>query len=561
MTQPNPSTALARSMIDELRRHGVTLAVVSPGSRSSALAIAVEETEGIETRVVLDERSAAFMAIGHARQTETPAVCIATSGTAVANYLPAIVEADEDLVPLIAMTADRPPELRHVAANQTVNQSAIFGARVRWFADVGPADAGIDQNNYWRTTVSQAVARALGFGGAPGPVHLNVAFREPSVPVADDGRATALPYPYSTEGRTGERPWQELLLHRPPAAELQIDGGRRGLIIAGDGADGDVRIVQEAQRLGWPVLATAQSGLRGPGVLTGYHHLLVQGVPLGLEPDVVVSIGRTGPSDRLGALTAVECPQFQIDRWGRWIDPRRHSTVMVHGEPSLTLASITGTTAPDWAHGWMSADGEVRTALDERLADGNEMSGPGIARHLSDVRWETLVVGSSMPIRDVDAHTVAGGRVVSNRGASGIDGFVSTAIGAAISSSRTAAFCGDLSLLHDSSGLLVDNRPDLVIVVADNNGGGLFDLLPQAAHAPAFEKLFIAPHNTDIAALVSAHGIESDVIEDPGSLAKAMGERLESGGIHVLVAPIDREADLKTRRALDDAARIAVSGF
>ena len=559
--QPNPSIAQARAMVDEFYRHGVVLAVISPGSRSASLAIAFEEHEGIATRVILDERSAGFHALGHARATGKAAVCVATSGTAVANFLPAIVEAGEDLVPLIAMTADRPPELRHIGANQTLDQVGIFGDRVRWFCDVGVADSASDLNAYWRTTVSQAVARSAGFGGRPGPVHLNVAFREPTAPVSDDGRTSSDPYSHEIAGRSGGVPWQRHEIASPGSVDLGDLEGRRGLIIAGqtqaplDGL-GDV-----AADLGWPVLATALSGLRGHDSITAYHHILVDGVPASLEPEVVITIGAIGPSDRLGALTALDCPQVQLNRWGAWTDPRRHGTQMLHADPVKTLQTIGGGAESDWTEEWKAADDLVRGALDQRLGEKQQMTGALVARRLSEAPWESLAVASSMPVRDVDAHTLRDGLVVGNRGVSGIDGFVSMTLGVAGSRPRTLGLSGDLSFLHDVSGFFVDDLPDAVFVVVDNGGGGLFDLLPHASHAPEFERLFVTPHDVDIAQLAKVLDLNTQVVGNTESLSQTLADALDSGGAHVLVVPVDREEDLKGRKELDEAAQGALASI
>jgi 2-succinyl-5-enolpyruvyl-6-hydroxy-3-cyclohexene-1-carboxylate synthase len=563
MTQPNPSTALARAVVDEMSRHGVSLAVISPGSRSAALAIAFDQHPDITTRVVVDERSAAFWALGHARATGHPAAVLATSGTAVANHLPALIEAEQSLVPLIVISADRPPELLHVGANQTIDQVGLFGTKVRWFCNIGPAQSGADHNSYWRSTVSQAMARALGQGSRPGPVHLNVAFREPTVPVEDDGRSAADPYPFSIEGRPGGGRWQEHSIARPGAAALETPAGTRGLILAGEGDYEPEPLMAAAARLGWPVLATALSGLRGEATVSTYHHLLVSGVPAALLPELVVTIGRTGPSDRVSALTSIQCRQVSIDRWGSWNDPRRQATALLQADPVATLERLAATGVPDaeWVGGWQAADRSMRGALDEAIGVGEEPTGPAVARALSDGSWESLVSASSMPIRDVDAHTVHRGSILANRGASGIDGLVSTALGVAAAGSRTVVLTGDLSLLHDDNGFLTDQLPSAVFVVVDNNGGGLFDLLPQAAHAPGFDRLFVTPHQRDLRGLAAFHGLDAITVATPGELAPEIEQRLGSGGCHLLVIPVDREADLKLRQGLDEVARSVVAGI
>jgi 2-succinyl-5-enolpyruvyl-6-hydroxy-3-cyclohexene-1-carboxylate synthase len=275
-----------------------------------------------------------------------------------------------------------------------------------------------------------------------------------------------------------------------------------------------------------------------------------------------MTLGRVGPSDRLGALTSLPVPQVQVDPWGAWQDPRRHSTHMIQADPAATLAGLGP--APDslLLDAWQSADTVMRSALDERLAGEEAPSGPAVARALIQLDHRVMIAGSSMPIRDVDAHYDGAARVIANRGASGIDGFVSTALGAATAATGgTVAFCGDLSFLHDSSGLLTDEIGDVVFVVVDNGGGGLFDLLPQSEHAPAFERLFIAPHGVDLCRLGTAYGVESASVEEWDGGRAMISEMLASGGAHLLVVPVEREADLKARRSLDDTARAVCAGL
>lgn len=561
MSQPNPSTAQARAMVDELHRHGVGMAVISPGSRSAALAVAFEEHPSIETRVVLDERSAAFLALGHARAREVPAVAVSTSGTAVANYLPAVVEADLSMVSMILMTADRPPELRHVGSNQTIDQVNLFGDRTRWFCDVGLAESGRDGNGYWRTTISQAIARANGHGSRPGPVHLNLSFREPTVPVSDDGRTASSGYEFSIEGRPDDAPWQVDGVSKPEATVLPGMPGARGVVVAGQGDYDRSGLLEEANRLNWPILGTALSGLRRSHVVSSYHHLLIDGVPDSLKPEYVATIGHIGPSDRTVALKKLDCLQIHLDRWGAWRDPDRLSTHVFEAEPVGSLATLTGSADTEWPLRWTEADRLARESIDDRLDMESAVSGPAIARSIGELAVDNVVVSSSMPVRDLDSMFVGGQRVFANRGASGIDGFVSTALGVAAGVEGTLALGGDLSFLHDAGGLVVDKLPDLVFVVIDNDGGGLFDLLPQAAHAPSFERLFVMPHGRDLTALADFHGISSFESDSTSAIVDAVASSLEAGGTQLVVAKVDREAELKLRRSLDDAARSALAGI
>jgi 2-succinyl-5-enolpyruvyl-6-hydroxy-3-cyclohexene-1-carboxylate synthase len=245
-----------------------------------------------------------------------------------------------------------------------------------------------------------------------------------------------------------------------------------------------------------------------------------------------------------------------------WQDPRRHATHMIQADPVGTLAGLGP--APDGRllDAWLAADEAMRSALDERLDAQETACGASVARQLSEVAHALLVAGSSMPIRDIDAHYLGPARVISNRGVSGIDGFVSTALGVATTTSAgTVAFCGDLSFLHDSTGFVADQVGDVVFVVIDNGGGGLFDLLPQAEHAPSFERLFIAPHGLDLPKLADAYGIDSSTVGELAMLADGVGDLLERGGAHVVVVPVEREGDLKSRRSLDDTARAVCAGL
>ena len=560
MSQPNPSTAMARAIVDELFRNGVDFVVISPGSRSAALAIAAWEHDHISTRVVLDERSAGFHALGRAKASGKPAAVISTSGTAPANYWPAVVEADMSLTPLVVMSADRPAELRGVGANQTIDQVRLYGDRVRFFADIEAPGAETDRNDLWRSTVSSALAGSLGESGSPGPVHLNVAFREPTVPVSDDGRTTSPEYPFSIAGRRGGGPWQEHRPRRPPLPSLQVASPSRGLVIAGEGDYDRPGLLEAANALEWPVLATALSGLRGENVVRGYHHILARQIPATLRPDLVLAIGAIGPSQRLEELVASAGTRIRADTWGRHIDPGRNATHVLHADPLRTLQLFeNGKTESSWKEAWLHADQRVGCAIEEHIAGVPTPTGASVARALNVVQWETLVAASSLPIREVDAHLARPGRVIGNRGASGIDGFVSTGLGAASAGRRTVSLAGDLSLLHDANGFLSDVIDDLVLVVIDNGGGGLFDSLPPSAHAPHFERLFVAPPDRDIEQLARFHRIDCVTANSTEELTAAIEELLDRGGVSVLRIPVDRGTDLQMRQSLDEIGRSVMS--
>lgn len=552
MTHPNPSTALARVVVDELVNNGVDHIVISPGSRSGALAIAAAEDERVTDVVVIDERSAAFHALGRAKATGAASAVVSTSGSAPANFFPAVVEADMALTPLVVISADRPVEMRGVGANQTIDQIGLYGSKVRYAADVpAPVDRD-DSNDGWRTLVSTAVGAALGSGSPPGPVHLNIAFREPTVPMPDDGRTNAVVYDHPTPGRPDGVPWVVHHIGPPPEPQLEIPPTSRGMVIAGEGAYDAEALLGAARSIGWPVIATALSGLRGRGTVASYHHLLADGVPERLTPEVVVAVGAVGPSERLEHLIASAALRFRVDPRGRTIDPGRNATRVIHADPVRVLAGVPGDRgAEGWAASWLELDHKVSAAIEGHVSALTEPSGAGVISALNAAHWDTLVAGSSLPIRDVDAHLRRVGRVLANRGASGIDGLVSTALGVASAGAGVVAVCGDLSLLHDSNGFLADPLDDLVLVVVDNNGGGLFDSLPQASHAPHFERIFITPHHRRLEHLAAFHHLGYSETEDLTELATLVADARAAGGVHMIRVPVDRKGDLAVRQALD----------
>lgn len=546
MTHPNPSTALARVVVDELANRGVRLVVIAPGSRSGALAMAAVARADVDTRVFLDERSAAFHALGAARGSGMPVAVVSTSGSAPSHFFPAIVEADMSCVPLIAVSADRPAEMQGVGANQTIDQVNLFGPKVRDYAGIEAPDASEDRNAQWRGVVARLVSSAT--RTRPGPVHLNLRFREPTVPVTDDGRSEGVEYPFPTSRVAEDR--------IPPgngedSGHLADLDASNGLLIAGDGDYDRQALTARAAELGWPVLATAQSGLRGASVVSTYHHLLTKGVPDELRPETVVAVGAIGPSTRLESLVRAASRRVRIDRWGRTIDPERNATDVVEGDVVELLGRIAGAGDPAWRARWSTADTDCRMRLNREIAASADMSGAKVVVALNDVEWGSLVVASSLPIREVDAHLVRSGPVYANRGASGIDGFVSTALGIAGEMERTLALTGDLSLLHDSNGFINDADIDLTIIVIDNGGGGLFDSLPQARHAPDFERLFVAPPKRSFADLAQFHRLRFHDATSARSLEELARRALGREGLDLIRVAVDRRFDLGLRRQLD----------
>jgi 2-succinyl-5-enolpyruvyl-6-hydroxy-3-cyclohexene-1-carboxylic-acid synthase len=546
----NPATALATVLVDELARCGLTEVVLAPGSRSAPLAIAVHQESRLRMHVRVDERSAGFLALGLARRSERPVAVICTSGTAAANLHPAVIEAHESGVPLLVLTADRPPELRDTGANQTIDQIKLYGSAVRWFAEVGVPEERPGQVAYWRSLAARAYQRALG-PADPGPVHLNLAFREPLIPDGDENWCESL------EGdATG--PWVRVRM-APPSAALHVPATRRGVLVVGDGAVNVRRYVAAAGMAGWPVLSEPHGGARyGDNAVSTYHFLL--GLPEFADahrPDVVVTLGRPGLSrPLLSWLRRAEEHIVVAPDLGRWPDPTRSATQVVQ---AVEIPVAAGGDA--WLRAWRRADAAAREAVD-RVLDSGGMSEPRLARDLADLlpNGSLLFCGSSMPVRDLDQvmRPRRGIRVLANRGASGIDGLVSTAIGATIAHNGPGyALLGDLSLLHDQNGLILgprEPRPDLCLVVVNNDGGGIFSLLPQSALTDCFERVFGTPHGVDIGYLAAATGTPYTSVTDIADLPKA----IRGEGLRIVEARTDREENAAVHAALRDAAQAAV---
>ncbi|GAA3420693.1 2-succinyl-5-enolpyruvyl-6-hydroxy-3-cyclohexene-1-carboxylic-acid synthase [Streptosporangium vulgare] len=546
----NPATALATVLVDELARCGLTDVVLAPGSRSAPLALAVHADSRIRLHVRVDERSASYLAVGLARRSDRPVALICTSGTAAANFHPAVIEAHESGVPLLVLTADRPPELRDTGASQTVDQIKLYGTSVRWFSEVGVPEDRPGQVAYWRSTACRAYQRAMG-PYDPGPVHLNVAFREPLIPDGDPSWCESL------EGDAGG-PWVRSRVASPPVA-LHLPPTRRGVLVVGDGATNTRRYVAAAGMAGWPVLSEPNGGARyGDHAMSAYHFLL--GTPEFADrhrPDVVVTLGRPGLSRPLlnwlrhAGEHIVVAPDLT-----RWPDPTRSATQVAQ------VVEIPVAAGDDvWLHSWRRAEAAARNAIDEVL-DGEGLSEPRLARDLAEAlpNGSLLFSGSSMPIRDLDQamRPRRGLRIMANRGAAGIDGVVSSAIGAALAHNGPSyALMGDLTFLHDQNGLLLGSReprPDLCLVVVNNDGGGIFSLLPQAALRDPFERVFGTSHGVDLGYVAAATGTPYTFVDEPGQLVKA----LRGDGLRVVEVRTDRESNARLHAMMRDAAHAAV---
>jgi 2-succinyl-5-enolpyruvyl-6-hydroxy-3-cyclohexene-1-carboxylate synthase len=583
----------ALTLVDELARAGVTDACLAPGSRSAPVALALAEHPGIRVHVHLDERSAAFFALGAAKRSGRAVVALCTSGTAAANFHPAVLEADLARVPLLVLTADRPPELRGTGANQATDQLKLYGSAVRWFCEAGVPAEEPGAGRYWRSLASRAWAEAT--GPPAGPVHLNLAFADPLVPPAADGGARLAGEPM--EGRAGGAPWTATPAGVRSAApgdvaELAeaVRANPRGLLVAGWGADLDLAAVDAfAAAAGWPVLADPLSGARrGAAAISTYDGLVrAPRFAAAHRPSLVVRVGGAPTSKALTAWLDESIPQVLVDPSEGWADPARAASLRLIADASGLLAATAalltdhgpgpggggsgaspfGDPTSPWLLEWLEAERLAREAIDGLLDEWAEPFEGRVARDL--VGWVpaggTLVVGSSMPVRDLDAFARPreGLRFVANRGLSGIDGFVATTLGvAAAGDEPVVALCGDLTLLHDASSLLgaAGRSRGAVLVVVDNDGGGIFSFLPQAQlPGDLFEPLFGTPHGLDLTALAAAARVPARVVEKAADLVPALDTALAGGGTQLVVVRSDRAGNLARHRAVTEAVAVAVA--
>lgn len=566
--------AFARALVDELYAAGIVTAVVCPGSRSTPLALAVAQHGELSHSVHLDERSAAFHALGYAKATGRPVALVCTSGTAGANFLPAVAEASHARVPLVVLTADRPPELRAWGAAQTMEQRTLYAGFTRWSEEAPCPSEGVAAA-YPRALARRAVCEAT--GPAPGPVHLNLPFREPLVPATC---ATAVQPARATNASTTATP--------PPVAGdvarsalADLRGFARGVLVFGpdDGEPAPAAAVQHlAAVLGWPVIADPAAGLRAGTALDG---TLIHGADLllrdadtadELQPDAIVRFGGLPTSQGVNLWMArhAGAEVWLVDPAAGFRDPQHRAARLVRASPGQFCELASGgagqpsTGAKAWLAQWLQADRRARDAVAAALASEARFLSP----HLAQALWSQLpegavfYVANSMAIREVDAFAGprAGAlRVLANRGVNGIDGQVSAALGAAAGSGRpTVLWCGDLTLLHDVAGLLAGrlHDTDLTVVVSNDDGGGIFEYLPVARAVPRslFEPLFAVPHGLDLSELARGLGWDAVRATSATSFAPALARALR-GGRHVIEVPFDRSANTAFHATLSDAVR------
>ena len=570
---PRANRLWAYLIVEELLRCGVDFFCVAPGSRSTPLVAALATNEKARSLIHFDERGTAFAALGYARATGRAAAWITTSGTAVANGLPAVVEAATDGVPMVLLTADRPPELRQTGANQTIDQPDIFGDYVRWRFDLPAPDPGIDPAMVL-TTVDQAAYRA---GRMPqGPVHLNLMFREPLLPEPGDEPVLSGPSSWVQ----GDRPYTRYAATKPAVDEMEVHRlwetlrpVKRGLVVAGRLASrkqGEA-VLRLADTLGWPLLPDIGSQVRlGSEGLAAHYDALVAGDSFAGShaPEAVVHVGGRALSKRLEQFLASSRPDpYVVVRENPFrLDPAHRVTHSVEANildfcSALARAAAEDPPAMDssWTAGWLNASQEVGRHLDGDLS--GEPNEPLVARVLSQNAPPDhgLVVASSMPVRDMDTYATNNGApvpVAANRGASGIDGTVATAAGFARGLGRPVTLLiGDLALLHDMNSLAMLRDVHVVVVVLNNDGGGIFSFLPIARHEGFFEAYFGTPQGVGFEPAAKMFGL---AYEHPGTMegfVEAYRSACARGSSTLIEIETDRGENVTLhRRLLQEAA-------
>ena len=559
MNAGDVSLACASALVDELVRGGMRHACVSPGSRSTPIALALARREDVQVHVHLDERASAFFALGIAKATRTPVAVACTSGTAAANFFPAVVEASQARVPLIVLTADRPPRLRGTGANQTIDQVDLYGTYVRLFVDA-PVPTTIGDRTAWQEIGRHAISAA--FDAPHGPVHVNLPFEEPLTP--EDGSTSATGVgEVARARRIGEM--RRADLNRADRAFAT----ERGVILIGSLPEAPTSVLALGHHLHWPILAEPTSGARSPGALRAGQALLSSGafMEAAMRPDVVLQVGAAPTTRSSQALAKNTGELIVVDDHHPDPDPGGRSWRLEHDPEDLArslLDRFDPRVVSEWSNRWIAADSMARRTIDDVFDAWVEPFEGRVARDLAAAipNGGTLVVGSSMPIRDLDYAMAPreGLRVLANRGASGIDGFVSTALGVAASGAPTFALCGDLTLLHDAGSLLWSAQRGLgaVFVVPNNNGGAIFDFLPQRALAE-FEELFTTPHGLDLGALCDAAGAGHTRIGRADELIPAVERAAATGGVHVVEVPSDRELNVARHAEVQAAVDAALA--
>ena len=569
------------AFVEELSRSGIRHVCIAPGSRSTPLALTIAGHPRIRTWMHLDERSASFFALGMARALGEPVALLCTSGTAAANFLPAVIESRSACVPLLVLTADRPPELRDVGAAQTIDQNRLYGSYPKWFVDVALADSRTELLRYVRTLACRSVAAAR--ATPQGPVHLNFPFREPLVPEhADAPPDMSASEALAWHGRPDRQPW--VVVDDAPAGAsaatvrrvaATLVGAKRPIIVCGPQFDPLLAapLCQLATMIGAPLLADPLSQVRwGPhvrdAIIDRYDAALRDdSAARELSPDVILRFGAIPTSKTLLQFMERQTGASQIVvAAADWPDPTLCATEIVHADPAnlcermltqIPAAHAAAHTA--WIARWRSVDDTAATALVEHSAGvGEPFEGAALAAVVAALPAEaTMFVSSSMPVRDLDSFAAGDRRdirVLANRGANGIDGVVSTALGAAAARKPGDAplvlVIGDIAFYHDMNGLLAArlHAIDATIIVINNDGGGIFSFLPQASHPSHFEQLFGTPHGLEFEPAARVYGARYQRAPDVASLTRIVSESIAKSGLDIVELRTDRARNVVLHR-------------
>ncbi|GIN93127.1 2-succinyl-5-enolpyruvyl-6-hydroxy-3-cyclohexene- 1-carboxylate synthase [Siminovitchia terrae] len=559
-------TEYAASFIEGLVHSGVKEVVISPGSRSTPLAMLFVEHQDIQVYMNIDERSASFFALGLAKASDRPVALLCTSGTAAANYFPAVIEASLSRVPLIVLTADRPHELRDIGAPQAIDQLHLFGKYVRWFADMALPESGKEMLKYAKTSAIRAASMAKGV--LPGPVHVNFPLREPLVPKMEQpfhyASHTALPY--VTEGH--------LTIPFETYKEIadQCSGVEKGLIVCGniDKPGFPEAVLALANSLGFPILADPLSQLRSGSfekemVIECYDAFLKSDrVKEKLKPELVIQFGGQPVSKPLSLFLKglrESSEQLIIDGGGGWRDPNRASTHMIQCdeiafcqqmEPLLEKKKGTS-----WKKMWIDLNQRTKNIIQSYIQSISDMEEGKTVSKLCGLLPpdSTVYIGNSMPIRDMDTyfHTNEKNiRLIANRGANGIDGVVSSALGAAVHCRPLFLLIGDLSFFHDMNGLLAAKlyKININIILLNNDGGGIFSHLPQAEEGKNFELIFGTPTGLNFEHTAMMYNGQYTKVLDLEDLSVSVGEATSNEGLNIIEVPTDRERNVQVHREL-----------
>lgn len=578
-TRIDPAAATLQycwSFIDELATMGVSEACICPGSRSTPLALSLQRHPGIRIWRHVDERSAGYFAVGMAKALRRPVIALCTSGTAAANFFPSIVEAHYSRTSLLVLTADRPHKLRQTGGLQTIDQLKLYGDQVKWFVDMAPPQANEVQTRYVRSIAAQAIRTAT--LGPAGPVHLNFPFSEPFVPLNVHALNPAEPFrkrlmPISTNHIDRDDLWQ---------VAAEVAESARGLIVAGPVNESGFAeaVTSLSEATGYPILADPLSQCRcGPhdrrSVIDNYDIFLRdRSVSDGLVPDVVLRFGMTPASKTLiRFLDDVDAHQIAVDEGGMAMDPGRRAVDVIPASPTefanSLCSAIRGLAKPDasWTEEWVSLKDRTSLIVEAELTANSSMSEPRVFAELREILPSNAVlyVGNSMPVRDLDAFFRGRSqplRFLGNRGVNGIDGVVSSALGAAATlQQRIVLVIGDLSFYHDINGLLASRMQPInaTIILLNNDGGGIFHFLPQA-HQEGLEELFVMPTGLDFGPIVAAYGGSIEIASSWPDFRSQVVESFGREGVSVVEVKTNRDANLSTHQGIWAAVSESLSG-